>query len=43
MTKVKIYRLSIGGYFLENELEMCKKFCANYNCTYKTDYIYICK
>lgn len=42
MKKVKIYRLSIGGYFLENELELCERFCKENNCTYRTDFIYVC-
>lgn len=42
MKKVKIYKLSIGGYFVENELELCKAFCSENNCTYEIDYIHIC-
>jgi hypothetical protein len=41
MKKVKIYRLSTGGFFLEHELELCRRFCKDNNCTYKIDYIIV--
>ena len=41
MKKVKIYRLSIGGYFLGNELELCKQYCIDNNCTYREGFIYV--
>ena len=42
MKKVKIFRLSTGGYFLANEEELCKQYCLDNNCTYKVDYIFVC-
>ena len=39
MKKVKIYRLSTGGYFLGHELKLCEQYCKDNNCTYTTDYI----
>lgn len=41
MNRVKIYRLSTGGYFLGHEFELCKQYCEENNCTYKIDYIIV--
>ena len=42
MKKVKILRLSIGGYFMGSEKDLCEAYCREHNCTYRTDYIYVC-